>query len=85
MNIIRRHEILRTTFAAVDGQPVQVIAPDARVALTVTDLRAVPAGTAKTPRGVWPPQKSASRSTQPRAHSSVSAYSIWTSKSIASW
>ena len=40
--IVRRHEALRTTFAAVDGRPVQVIAPALRVPLPVTDLRGLP-------------------------------------------
>jgi NRPS condensation-like uncharacterized protein len=37
--IVRRHESLRTTFKSVDGQPVQVVAPEARVTLPVIDLR----------------------------------------------
>ena len=41
--IVRRHEVLRTTFATVDGKPVQVIAPEATVPLPVTDLRHLPA------------------------------------------
>ncbi|MCG3161078.1 MAG: Linear gramicidin synthase subunit D [Acidobacteria bacterium] len=36
--IVRRHEILRTTFASIDGKPVQVITPDLRLALPVVDL-----------------------------------------------
>ena len=40
--IIRRHEALRTTFASVDGQLVQVIAPTWHMPLTVRDLRALP-------------------------------------------
>src|SRR6185436_5939268 len=36
--IVRRHEALRTTFAEVDGSPVQVIAPFAGFALPVEDL-----------------------------------------------
>ncbi|HEV7859202.1 MAG TPA: amino acid adenylation domain-containing protein [Pyrinomonadaceae bacterium] len=37
--IVRRHETLRTTFKAVDGQPVQVVAPTLHVPLPVVDLR----------------------------------------------
>ncbi|MBO0800030.1 MAG: non-ribosomal peptide synthetase, partial [Blastocatellia bacterium] len=41
--IVRRHEILRTTFAApdihLDGNPVQVIAPTLRLALPIIDLQ----------------------------------------------
>jgi len=43
--IERRHEALRTTFAAADGAPVQVIAPPARQAspLPLADLSRLPA------------------------------------------
>ncbi|MEH1777317.1 amino acid adenylation domain-containing protein [Nostoc sp.] len=37
--IIRRHEVLRTTFAFLDGQPVQIIAPTLTVPLHLIDLR----------------------------------------------
>ena len=40
--IVRRHEILRTTFAAVDGRCMQVIAPQLTVPLAFDDLRALP-------------------------------------------
>ncbi|HST57241.1 MAG TPA: amino acid adenylation domain-containing protein, partial [Longimicrobium sp.] len=36
--IVRRHEALRTTFAEVDGSPVQVVAPFVGFALPVEDL-----------------------------------------------
>ncbi|WP_420127104.1 non-ribosomal peptide synthase/polyketide synthase [Longimicrobium sp.] len=36
--IVRRHEVLRTVFAEVDGSPVQVIAPFSGFALPVEDL-----------------------------------------------
>ena len=41
--IVRRHEILRTTFDVVEGQLVQVIAPERQVQCELTDLRALPA------------------------------------------
>jgi amino acid adenylation domain-containing protein len=41
--IIRRHEILRTNFIAVDGNPVQVIAEERPLSLVVHDLSALPA------------------------------------------
>ena len=41
--IVRRHEILRTTFTTVDGRCMQVIAPELTVPLTFDDLRALPA------------------------------------------
>ncbi len=37
--IVRRHEILRTTFVTVGGQPAQSIAPSLKLRLFVTDLR----------------------------------------------
>ncbi|WDD36885.1 amino acid adenylation domain-containing protein (plasmid) [Nostoc sp. UHCC 0926] len=37
--LIRRHEILRTTFPTVDGQPVQVIAPPTSFTLPIHNLQ----------------------------------------------
>lgn len=39
--VVRRHETLRTTFPIVDGQPVQVVAPELRLSLGVVDLDGV--------------------------------------------
>jgi hypothetical protein len=40
--IVRRHEVLRTTFTVVDGQAVQVIAPTFTLKLSVIDLQEFP-------------------------------------------
>jgi amino acid adenylation domain-containing protein/non-ribosomal peptide synthase protein (TIGR01720 family) len=40
--IVQRHEALRTTFAVVDGQPVQLIAPEMAPGLRFIDLRKMP-------------------------------------------
>ncbi|HYG65959.1 MAG TPA: condensation domain-containing protein, partial [Thermoanaerobaculia bacterium] len=40
--VVRRHEVLRTTFAERDGSPVQVIASELRVPLPLIDLGALP-------------------------------------------
>ncbi|MBH8554249.1 amino acid adenylation domain-containing protein [Nostocaceae cyanobacterium CENA357] len=45
--IIRRHEVLRTTFVTVQGQPMQVIASSLTLPLVVVDLQAVPEQQAK--------------------------------------
>jgi amino acid adenylation domain-containing protein len=37
--VVRRHEALRTTFAAVDGQPVQIVAPPQMLTVPIIDLR----------------------------------------------
>ena len=42
--IVRRHEALRTTFTVLEGQPVQAIAPNLTIPLSVLDLRQLPAG-----------------------------------------
>jgi amino acid adenylation domain-containing protein len=40
--IICRHEVLRTTFVLVDGQPLQVIAPQVQLKIPVVDLQNLP-------------------------------------------
>src|SRR4051794_26294312 len=40
--VVRRHEALRTTFDAVDGEPVQVINQSLELRLERMDLRALP-------------------------------------------
>lgn len=37
--VVRRHEVMRTTFARVNEQPMQIIAPSASPVLNVADLR----------------------------------------------
>ena len=46
--IIRRHEILRTTFPTVNGQPIQVICPDIDWTLPIIDLQELPLEPRKT-------------------------------------
>jgi amino acid adenylation domain-containing protein len=40
--IVRRHEILRTTFTEVNGRPRQIIAPELTLPLPVEDLQSIP-------------------------------------------
>ena len=40
--MVQRHEVLRTTFATVEGRPVQVIAPSLTVPLPIVDLSDFP-------------------------------------------
>src|SRR5258708_35523958 len=36
--LVRRHEVLRTRFAEVEGDPVQIVEPSTDIALAVEDL-----------------------------------------------
>ncbi|MEH2178695.1 amino acid adenylation domain-containing protein [Nostoc sp.] len=40
--IVRHHEVLRTRFVAVDGQPFQVVEPTLTLPLPIVDLRSLP-------------------------------------------
>src|SRR5205085_2091325 len=40
--IVRRHEVFRTTFATVEGQPIQVICSPRPLRLSLVDLRGLP-------------------------------------------
>ncbi|MGD2148957.1 MAG: condensation domain-containing protein, partial [Anaerolineae bacterium] len=42
--IVARHESLRTTIVAVDGQPMQIVEPTARLSLPMVDLAGLPPG-----------------------------------------
>src|SRR6185503_5148613 len=39
--VVRRHEVLRTTFSTIDGQPVQVVSVPSALELPLVDLRPV--------------------------------------------
>lgn len=39
--LVRRHEILRTTFSVLDGEPVQVVAPSLHVRVALENLAGV--------------------------------------------
>jgi amino acid adenylation domain-containing protein len=41
--IVRRHETLRTVFAEIDDEPMQIIRPALQIPLAVADLRSLPA------------------------------------------
>ncbi len=45
VELVRRHEALRTTFHAEAGEPVQVVSPPAAFTLTTVDLSTLPAAT----------------------------------------
>jgi len=53
--IVRRHEVLRTTFDPVEGQLVQVIAPKLKLSLPLVNLQELPASARETEalRIVW--------------------------------
>src|SRR5262245_12794996 len=41
--LVRRHEVLRTTIQVIDGVPMQVVAPPSKARIAVHDLRHLPA------------------------------------------
>ncbi len=42
--IIRRHEVLRTNFDTVDGKPVQLVLPELKISIPLSDLQPLPIG-----------------------------------------
>jgi hypothetical protein len=61
--IVRRHDALRTTFKAVEGQAVQVVAPTLHVPLPVVELSALPAAAREARVQSWRRPRRSGRST----------------------
>ncbi|MGA9567228.1 MAG: amino acid adenylation domain-containing protein, partial [Candidatus Korobacteraceae bacterium] len=40
--VVRRHEVFRTTFMAIDGEPFQLIAPELEIGIATIDISGVP-------------------------------------------
>src|ERR1043165_9564976 len=40
--VVNRHEVLRTTFGVVEGEPVQVVASSQQLSIQTVDLRHLP-------------------------------------------
>jgi amino acid adenylation domain-containing protein len=57
--IVRRHEMLRTSFEVVDGSPVQVVSEAQQLAVEHVDLAAVPAGRREAEASRWAAAESA--------------------------
>lgn len=51
--VVRRHEILRTSFDSVGGQPVQVIAPALHLDIPILDLQHLPPAERETVAARW--------------------------------
>ena len=51
--IIRRHEVLRTTFVSVDGRPMQAITPTLHVPIQAVDLSALPERRKRPRHAAW--------------------------------
>jgi HAD superfamily phosphatase (TIGR01681 family) len=58
--VVRRHEVLRTHIASVEGAPVQVIAPELELVLEVTELSGLSAEEREA-RARWEAEKEAER------------------------
>lgn len=53
--IVDRHEILRTTFWAQNGEPMQIIHPEMRLDIPLIDLSSLAADKKKPKLNAWPP------------------------------
>src|SRR5207247_1263967 len=61
--VASRHEVLRTRYAVVDGEPTQLIDPQPELPLPLIDLEALPAEAREAT--AWPSQRCSTPTTLP--------------------